>query len=97
MPTNHPAEAQTLHIMGLVQHALGDREQALDYLQRALRIRETLLAKDDRIVGTTCYELSVVHAERDDEYPVALSYAQRALNIFQIKLPPKYTKLQRVA
>ncbi|CAF3704779.1 unnamed protein product [Rotaria socialis] len=96
MPTDHPCEAQSLHMMGVVQHEMGNREQALDYFQRALRIRENLLAKDDPVVGETCYELSVIHAERDEEYALALSFAQRALDIFQSKCSAKDSELQRV-
>jgi tetratricopeptide (TPR) repeat protein len=96
MPTGHPAEAQSLHILGLVQHALGNREEALQAFQQALRIRETFLSNDALVVGETCYELSVVHSEREEEYPIAFSYAQRALHIFQSKLLLKDTQLQRV-
>ena len=55
-----------------------------------------MLAKDDPAVGETCYEMSVVYATRNDEYPVALNYAQRALSIFHTKLSPKDIQLQRV-
>ena len=95
MPTNHPAEAETLHTMGLVQRALGNREQAIDYLKQALRIRQLLLADNDPAVAWTAYELSIVYAERDDEKTIALEYAKNAMHIQQIRSPPNYDELKR--
>jgi hypothetical protein len=95
MPADHPGQAQTLHTMGLVQRALGNREQALDCLKGALRMRESLLADDHPCVAHTCYELSVLYAERDDEKTIALDYARRALRIRKAKLSPNNDDLKQ--
>ena len=94
MPVNYPNHAQAMCTMGLVQHALGNREQALDYLKQSLKMRESLLAEDHPAVARTCYELGVICAERDDEHTLALHYAQRALSIQEVKLPPDHRELK---
>ena len=65
--TGHPIEAEALHLMGLIKHKLSSRAEAIDYLQRALSMRESLLADDHPFVARTCYELGVLHSEQDDE------------------------------
>jgi tetratricopeptide (TPR) repeat protein len=95
MPVCHPGQAQALHTMGLVYHALGNREQALDYYTQALHMRESLLSDDHPFVARTCYQLSLLHAERHDERIIALDYAQRALNIRSRKLPPNHDELNQ--
>ena len=84
-----------MHLLGLVHHAIDNRDEALEALQEELRIRETLFAKYAPIFGETCYELSDIHAERQDEYSLVLNYAHRALNIIQNKCPSTDTKLHR--
>ncbi|CAF1126891.1 unnamed protein product [Adineta steineri] len=95
MPTDYPAEARSLHVMGLIQHSLGNRQQALDFFKKALHMRESLLADDHPFVAQTCHELSILCAEQDDEYAMALEYAQRALNIRKKKLSPNHIDVKR--
>ena len=96
MPPDHPAEAQSLHTMGLVHRTLGNRDQAIDCFKKALRIRELLLASDDPTVAHTCLELSIVYAERDDDKEIALDYAKKAMRIQQAKVPPNQDDLKRI-
>ncbi|CAF0906051.1 unnamed protein product [Adineta steineri] len=93
MPVNYPNHAQVVCTMGLVQHALGNREEALNYLKQSLQMRESLLADDHPVVARTCYELGIIYAERDDEHTLALQYARRALHIQEVKLPPNHREL----
>lgn len=52
MPANHPGQAQALHTMGLIEHALGHRTQAINCLKQALRIRELLLDINEGFIYT---------------------------------------------
>ena len=96
MPANHPGEAQALHTMGLVQHALGHREQAINCFEQALHIRESLQAKNAPATAYECYQLSVIYAEQIDEHEIAMQYAQRALSICQASLPAKNIRLRQL-
>jgi tetratricopeptide (TPR) repeat protein len=95
MPKNHPGQAQALHTMGLIQRALGNREKALTYYEQALHMRESLLSNDHPSVATTCYQISLLYAEQNDQHSTALDYAQRALNIRRIKLPQDHNELKQ--
>ncbi len=95
MPENHPGHAEALHNMGLVQYTLGHYKQSVDYLQKALRMRELSLANDHPFLARTCYQLSVVLAELDHQQTEALKYAARALSIRKKNLPRNHVELQQ--
>jgi tetratricopeptide (TPR) repeat protein len=86
IPDDYRALAQVLHTRGSVYQALGDHEQALDYLKKALNMRESWLSKDHPAVARTCYQLALLYKERG-EYRLAFEYAERALRIQELKLP----------
>jgi Tfp pilus assembly protein PilF len=94
LPTYYFGHAQTLYIMGLVQHSLNNREQAFHYFKQSLEMRESGQATDHPSVARTCYELSKLYEEQDD-YSVALDYAQRSLCIRKAKLPPSHKELKQ--
>ncbi|CAF1515110.1 unnamed protein product [Rotaria magnacalcarata] len=96
MPANHPGQAQALRAMGLIQRALGHREEAISCFKQALRIRELLQATNAPAVAYECYELSLVYAENEDEHNVAFEYAQRAFNICRQKLHPNHIRSKRI-
>jgi hypothetical protein len=95
MPENSPGQAQTLHIMGLVQHSLNNREEAVYYFNQSLKMRETLQSNDHPYLARTCYELSVLYGEQNDN-ATAFEYAQRALRICETKLPLNHSQRQQV-
>jgi len=93
-PSNYPCNAQTLHIIGLVQHSLNNREQSIHYFKQSLQMRESFQAPDHPYVARTCYELSILYAEKNN-YSTALDYAQRSLRIREAKLPRSHQELKR--
>jgi tetratricopeptide (TPR) repeat protein len=93
-PSNYPCNAQTLHIIGLVQHSLNNREQSIDYFKQSLQMRESFQAIDHPYIARTCYELSILYAEKNN-YSTASDYAQRSLRIREAKLPRSHQELKR--
>jgi hypothetical protein len=55
---------------------------------------QSLLSKDHPFVARTSYQISLLYAEQNDQHSIALDYAQRALNIRRIKLPPDHNELK---
>jgi tetratricopeptide (TPR) repeat protein len=82
-----------MHTKGLVYHALGNSELALECFQVALSMRESWLTENHPSVARTCYQLALLREERG-EYIVALEHAKRALYIQQLKLP--HTHQERI-
>jgi tetratricopeptide (TPR) repeat protein len=94
LPPNYPCHALRLHIMGLVQHSLNNREQSIHYFKQSLQMREFFQVPDHPYVAQTCYELSKLYAE-ENNYSIALDYAQRSLRIRKAKLSRSHQDLQR--
>jgi len=84
LPTSHKSEAQTLHLKGLLHHALGNQIQALNDYQQALKLREEMLGNNHPYIARTCYRLGLLREQRG-EYSLALEETKRALNIQQGK------------
>jgi tetratricopeptide (TPR) repeat protein len=94
LPPNYPFNALRLHIMGLVQYSLNNREQSIHYFKQSLQMREFFQAPDHPYVARTCYELSKLYAE-ENNYSTALDYAQRSLRIRKAKLPRSHQDLRQ--
>ncbi|CAF0852007.1 unnamed protein product [Adineta steineri] len=92
---NFVHQAPLFHILGLVQKALGNRAEALDNFKRALEMRDQWTEKNNPHTARTCYELSLIYAEQNDQHAIALHYAQRALSIRKAKVPPIPNELQQ--
>ncbi|CAF0828568.1 unnamed protein product [Adineta steineri] len=86
----------TKHTMGLVKHALGQREEAISLLKETLEIRRQSYGDDHPDVAQVYYSLAVIYADTDDKQ-IAFQYAQTALNIYQAKLPKHHPSLKRAS
>jgi tetratricopeptide (TPR) repeat protein len=94
LPPNYPCNAQTLHITGLVQHSLNNREESIRYFKQSLQMRESFHAIDHPYLARTYYELSVLYLEIND-YSTALDYAQKSLRIRKAKLPHNHKEFKQ--
>ena len=72
--------ADLLHRRAMVLRNRGDRDEALEDLQRALEIREEVLGPDHPRIATTLNALGAVHRSRNDR-DAALAVQTRALEI----------------
>jgi tetratricopeptide (TPR) repeat protein len=93
MPMDHPTHAQTWHTMGLIQVALGDRDQALTAFQEALRMRKARLAPEHPHIAVTYYQMGLLYEELG-EIQLAIEHGKTALLIRQVKLTPKHDELK---
>lgn len=72
--------ADLLHRRATVLRNRGDRDEALEDLQRALEIREEVLGPDHPRIATTLNALGAVHRSRNDR-DAALAVQTRAIEI----------------
>ena len=89
VPDDYPGIGQTLSNIGIVYHTLGHTDQTLDFYQKALKNLEKTLSENHLHIALVCYRLSVFHNDQE-QYELALSYAQRSLNIRKKKLPSEH-------
>ena len=78
--------------MPLIYKALGDFEQAKEYLQRALQIELDKLGKEHVNIATSYLKLSSIHIASND-YEQATEYQQRALEIELEKLGSEHVNV----
>ena len=75
--------------MGSILWRLAEYDKALDYLQRALKLREKSLGPEHHDVASMLNNMGAVFILRG-EYDKALSYLQRALTIWKKALGPQH-------
>ena len=79
LESRHPAvRANALNSLGLSWHALGEYDQALDYLKQSLAILREI--GDQQGEGATLNNISQIYAARGD-YDRALDYLKLSLAI----------------
>jgi tetratricopeptide (TPR) repeat protein len=93
MPSDHPSHAQAWHNMGLVQRALGKRDESLIAFKEALRMRKSRLSADHPYIARTHYQMSLLYEELG-EMKLALEHAKAALSVRKIRLPPKHDEFK---
>ncbi|CAM4847595.1 unnamed protein product [Rotaria magnacalcarata] len=84
----------TMHTIGLVKYAMGQQEEAINFLKEALELRRKLFADDHPSVAQACYSLAVIYMNKDEKQ-VAFDYAQKAITIYQAKLPKDHADLKK--
>jgi tetratricopeptide (TPR) repeat protein len=77
-------QTQLYHTLGLVHKARGNRIEAVNYLKQALELREKWSHKYHPCIARICYDLALLY-EEDNDYNIALEYAQRALHVRQAR------------
>ena len=79
--------AFTYNNIGLVLDDEGKHEEALNYYQKALAIREKVLGTEHPNTATTYHNIGFSYYKMK-KYDTALEYMNKALAIFQEKLGP---------
>jgi tetratricopeptide (TPR) repeat protein len=88
----HPDIARVLNNMGQAHRHLGHLSEALDYLNKALHMRQVTLGLNHPDTATTWVNLSLAYRAKGD-LKIALQYAQRGLSIRRDKLQPEHEDL----
>ena len=71
--------------MAVVYKAQGDYEKALEYYDKALKVRERVLGSGHPSTATTYNNMAGVYQAQGD-YEKALEYYEKALTVFMAKL-----------
>jgi tetratricopeptide (TPR) repeat protein len=88
----HPDIACVLNNMGQAHRHLNHLREALDYLDKALHMRQVTLGFNHPDTATTWVNLSLAYRAKGD-LKIALQYAQRGLSIRRDKLQPDHQDL----
>lgn len=76
-------EARVLDEMGSIKHRLGLYPSALEYVKKALAIKQELFGEEGAEVAKTLYRFSTIYTAQS-QYHSALKCAQKALPIFTL-------------
>ncbi|CAF1268665.1 unnamed protein product [Didymodactylos carnosus] len=79
-------------IISIIQNQ-GDKENALEYYNQALKIRESILPCDHPQIAQTFYRLSLFYYEQQN-YQIALQYSTKTLDIYKRKLSINHCDLK---
>ena len=81
--------ARLYHRIGWSYDDLGDYNKALEYYEKALRIKESKLGEDDTDTATTYNNIALVYYAKGD-YDKALEYYGKALEIMEGQGPSRH-------
>ncbi|MEM9459484.1 MAG: tetratricopeptide repeat protein [Myxococcota bacterium] len=78
--------------IGLALLAQGEYEPAIEYLQRVLTIRRTMLGPLHPLIATAVTNIGMAYSKQGD-YPQALEYQREALALYQQSLEPRHPSI----
>ncbi|MCL2875749.1 MAG: tetratricopeptide repeat protein [Betaproteobacteria bacterium] len=80
LDSNNPDSATIYRNLGFALYRLGEYEEALNWYQKALAIRESALGSESLEMAETCEDIAAVY-ESQSNYQVALDWYNRALAV----------------
>ena len=81
--------------MGSTYSNLGDHSKALEFLLKALEIRERVLPPEHPALAQSYNNIGSTYAYMED-FPKAVEYLEKALAIMERVLPPGYPDTEKM-